>query len=709
MKKFIFLFFLSISFGSFAQNIGTEVLSFYNGCVTPTTDSGGVVIKTKLPFGAPRYMPTIVIEGYNYGTIQSIGLMINFYVFNGGSGEYFAQPRVSSHGGYAPDVYLFNDAGFVSIFLKRGTSQYCLSFKVRAWLRIPTDGGATSSWFTDWSASSVNTPPAATNNYIKINYQNTMGELTTTSDAYINGLRIGAGRGISNLGIGTSNLGSITTGSNNVALGQYNLHKLTTGGSNTAVGGYALLETVAGEGSVAVGFEAMRGSGASATPLNTFSVGVGARALRGNISTPSVNTGVNNTALGSDALYSNESGSHNMAAGYYSLYKNKKGIGNVAIGNHALQENVAKSYNTAVGIQSQFYANSSNTEDDSFNNSTGAFSLRGSENPSANTGIFNNAYGGYALYSNTSGNDQSAFGMNTLRFSTGHFNSAFGSHSGYDLTTGTSNTFIGQNTGRGITTGSGNTVIGAGLTGLSATLTNTVVLGAGNVEKMRINQSGNVGIATTNPTEKLTVAGDIYATHRLTFQDNARFTVTSTHVSTLNTTPFSMPQYGLAAPSTSGSADLWISGHQAIRMFNGGNPEPSFNLVGGNLGIGTQTIPAGYRFAVKGNVIAEKIVVKTSTSWPDFVFKKDYQLPSLNEVEQFIAKNSHLPEIPSAKEVENNGQDVGEMNRLLLKKVEEITLYLIELKKENQEIKKENQEMKKENDSLKRRIEKLEK
>lgn len=123
---------------------------------------------------------------------------------------------------------------------------------------------------------------------------------------------------------------------------------------------------------------------------------------------------------------------------------------------------------------------------------------------------------------------------------------------------------------------------------------------------------------------------------------------------------------------------------------------------GGNVGINTATVPTGYKLAVKGNVIAEKLVVKTSTVWPDFVFKNEYKLPSLVEVEQFISKNSHLPEIPSAKEVETNGQDVGEMNRLLLKKVEEITLYLIELKKENQEIKKEN-------DSLKRRIERLEK
>lgn len=121
----------------------------------------------------------------------------------------------------------------------------------------------------------------------------------------------------------------------------------------------------------------------------------------------------------------------------------------------------------------------------------------------------------------------------------------------------------------------------------------------------------------------------------------------------------------------------------------------------GNVAINTATVPTGYKLAVKGNVIAEKLVVKTSTTWPDFVFKKDYKLPSLNEVEQFIAKNSHLPEIPSAKEIESTGQDLGEMNRLLLKKVEELTLYLIDQKKT---LEKQNSDI----ETLKNKIKRLE-
>jgi|GEM_PF-751529 len=691
MKKIIFLFLLFVSFSSMAQTSGSEVLSFYN-CTSPATDSGGVVIKTKLPFGSPRFMPTIVIEGYNFGLAQTVGLTVNFYVYNGGSGEYFHSPAVSSHGGYAPDVYLFNDAGFVSLFLKRGLSQYCLGFKIRSWLRTPTDGGATSDWFTGWTAVTVNTPPTATNNYVKVEYQNSMGALKTSSEADLNGLKVGLRKGPFNLGLGFGTFNALTTGNHNTAIGTYSQNKATIGNFNTSIGMNALAESVGGEGSVAVGNEAMRGYGIN--NVNTLTTAVGYQALRGNITTPSNNTGVGNTAVGSNALFFNESGNHNVGIGNNALLKNIKGHNNIAIGTSALLENVAKGNNTAVGIQSQAYANSNTTEESTNNSSFGIFSLRGSETRANNTGKMNSAFGAYAMLLSSSGDQQSAFGMSSLYNSAGSYNSAFGSHAGHDVTTGTANTFLGQNSGRGITTGSGNTIIGAAITGLASNLTNTVIIGATALERVRIDQNGNMGIGNSAPDEKLTVAGDIHAFHRLAFQNNERFTVTNTNVPTLNAPSFSMPHYGIASSPTVGSADVWIASHTAVRMFNGGNPVPAFNLVGGNLGLGTQTIPSGYKLAVKGNLIAEKIVVKTSTAWPDFVFKKDYKLPSLNEVEQFIFENSHLPEIPSAKEVASNGQDIGEMNRLLLKKVEEITLYLIELKKENQEMKKEIEELK---------------
>lgn len=107
----------------------------------------------------------------------------------------------------------------------------------------------------------------------------------------------------------------------------------------------------------------------------------------------------------------------------------------------------------------------------------------------------------------------------------------------------------------------------------------------------------------------------------------------------------------------------------------------------GNVGIGTADTK-GYKLAVNGSTIATSMKVKLNANWPDFVFLKDYKLPTLEEVKTYIDKNQHLPDMPSADEVHANGLDLGEMNRLLLMKVEELTLYLIEKEKEikNQEV-----------------------
>lgn len=106
-----------------------------------------------------------------------------------------------------------------------------------------------------------------------------------------------------------------------------------------------------------------------------------------------------------------------------------------------------------------------------------------------------------------------------------------------------------------------------------------------------------------------------------------------------------------------------------------------------NVGIGTKDTK-GYKLAVNGDAVFTKIKVKTFSAWPDYVFHPEYKLAPLNDVEAFIKKHRHLPEIPSALEVEQNGQDLGAMNGVLLKKVEELTLYMIEMKKEIDSLKK---------------------
>jgi hypothetical protein len=103
----------------------------------------------------------------------------------------------------------------------------------------------------------------------------------------------------------------------------------------------------------------------------------------------------------------------------------------------------------------------------------------------------------------------------------------------------------------------------------------------------------------------------------------------------------------------------------------------------GNVAIGTSDTK-GYKLAVKGKIVAEEIVVKLSSQWPDYVFSPSYSLLPLLEVEAHIQTHGHLPEVPNAQQVEENGIGLAEMNAILLKKVEELTLYSIEQEKEQE-------------------------
>ncbi|MEJ0055097.1 MAG: hypothetical protein WDN75_05240 [Bacteroidota bacterium] len=87
------------------------------------------------------------------------------------------------------------------------------------------------------------------------------------------------------------------------------------------------------------------------------------------------------------------------------------------------------------------------------------------------------------------------------------------------------------------------------------------------------------------------------------------------------------------------------------------------------------------KLTVNGTIYGKEVKVDLSVPGPDYVFEKSYNLPSLDEVKSYIDENKHLPEVPSAKEMEKNGINVSEMNMLLLKKIEELTLYVLELKK----------------------------
>lgn len=117
--------------------------------------------------------------------------------------------------------------------------------------------------------------------------------------------------------------------------------------------------------------------------------------------------------------------------------------------------------------------------------------------------------------------------------------------------------------------------------------------------------------------------------------------------------------------------------------------EQFFTLkANGKLGLGTLNVDCaecnGYRLFVKEGIKTEKIKVEFADQhgWADYVFEKDYELMDLKKLEAFVNENKHLPEVPTAKEVVDNGLELKEFNALLLKKIEELTLYVIKLDKD---------------------------
>jgi hypothetical protein len=104
----------------------------------------------------------------------------------------------------------------------------------------------------------------------------------------------------------------------------------------------------------------------------------------------------------------------------------------------------------------------------------------------------------------------------------------------------------------------------------------------------------------------------------------------------------------------------------------------------GNVGIGT--LNPTEKLSVNGNIKCKQVEVSL-TGWSDFVFDEDYKLMPLEELDQYLKEHKHLPDVPSAEEVISNGNNLGEMDAILLQKIEELTLYVIELKKENEQLK----------------------
>lgn len=189
--------------------------------------------------------------------------------------------------------------------------------------------------------------------------------------------------------------------------------------------------------------------------------------------------------------------------------------------------------------------------------------------------------------------------------------------------------------------------------------------------RMHINGDGFVGVGTQVPTEKLDVRGNIYLPLGQSLghlpSDN-KFLHNNNTVGHYSIGWFSDPAFYASAPTG------YLSSYGGMKFFTQG--EASMTIVkNGNVGVGTTTPDA--KFTVKGDIHAEEVRVDLTVPGPDYVFEEGYDLPTLESLREYVQENKHLPGVPSAAEMKENGVDLGVMNMLLLKKIEELTLYLI--------------------------------
>ena len=217
--------------------------------------------------------------------------------------------------------------------------------------------------------------------------------------------------------------------------------------------------------------------------------------------------------------------------------------------------------------------------------------------------------------------------------------------------------------------------------------------------------NGQVGIGTTTPFTKFNVVGQA-----LISRDNATeccsgndytFAVAENTAGTGRKAKISFHNSGIDEGSVELSRE---AGFRSLKIFD----HQSLNLglfVTGNVRIGNvDATKPGYRLFVETGILTEKVkvAVKTSADWSDHVFNAGYPLMPLNEVASFIKTNGHLPGIPSAAEVVNEGIDLGKMNAKLLEKIEELTLYLIERREQEEIMKQKMNTLQQEIETLKK-------
>ncbi|WP_158826719.1 tail fiber protein [Mucilaginibacter lacusdianchii] len=226
----------------------------------------------------------------------------------------------------------------------------------------------------------------------------------------------------------------------------------------------------------------------------------------------------------------------------------------------------------------------------------------------------------------------------------------------------------------------------------------------GSVERYRITKDGYFGIGMTFPTGRLEVASPNGGTGSagifhlngsqswghvvtlatdLTGGDDARLLFSYRNKS---------KQWSLGGSFNTSRFSIWEDSGNGVFGSDYGT-ERFTVLPGGNVGIGTSAPDT--KLAVNGTIHTKEVKVDLAEMAPDYVFEKSYDLPTLSEIERYITTHRHLPEIPSAKEMEKEGMNVGSMTLKLLKKMEEMTLLMIQQQKKIQHLESQVQNLSK--------------
>ncbi|UOB18949.1 hypothetical protein [Abyssalbus ytuae] len=185
----------------------------------------------------------------------------------------------------------------------------------------------------------------------------------------------------------------------------------------------------------------------------------------------------------------------------------------------------------------------------------------------------------------------------------------------------------------------------------------------------KIESTGNVGIGTTTPIEKLHIENGIVKVRSNNNMDRFIWS------------------------RTDNTMKAGLAGDGARKMFFLADNSTIMTIDGNQRSVGIGTTNPDSKLTVAGNIHSREVKV-TINAGADFVFEENYNLPSLKYIENYLIDNKHLPEIASAKEMEKNGIYLGGMNIKLLQKIEELTLYTIHQQKEIEKLKKENKELK---------------